>query len=165
MLGANEKQFGFGQAATEEEISGWDISILPDGTGLPAGSGTVEAGKQLYQQYGAAWHGAEGEGTEYAPRLVGGIGSLDTDKPVKTVGSYWPYATTVFSYIRRAMPASGPQTLTTDEYYALTAWVLWANGIIEEDMVIDQDTLPQVVMPNHDGFTSPDPRPDVDGGT
>jgi len=165
VLGVNEKQFGFGQQASEEEIAGWDISILPDGTGLPQGSGTVEDGKRLYTEYGAAWHGAEGEGTEYAPRLVGGIGSLDTDKPVKTVGSYWPYATSVFSYIRRAMPASGPQTLTTDEYYALTAWVLWANGIIEEDQVIDQDTLPQVVMPNHDGFTSPDPRPDVDGGT
>lgn len=95
--------------------------------------------------------------------MVGGIGSLDTDEPVKTAGSYWPYATSLFSYIRRAMPASGPQTLTNDEYYALTAWVLWANGIIEDDAVMDQETLPQVVMPNQDGFTSPDPRPDVDG--
>lgn len=161
MDGASAGTFGFGQAATEEEIAGWDIDILPDGTGLPEGSGTAAIGKELYNQYGAAWHGAEGEGTEYAPALVGGIDSLDTDSPKKTVGSYWPYATSVFSYIRRAMPASGPQTLTNDEYYALTAWVLWANGLIAEDDVIDAETLPKVQMPNRDGFTSPDPRPDV----
>ena len=162
MPGANGQHYGFGQPATEEEIAGWNIDVKPDGTGLPPGSGTVEDGKRLFQQYGAAWHGAEGEGTEYAPALVGGMGTLDSDKPVKTVGSYWPYATSVFDFIRRAMPASAPQTLTDDEYYALTAWVLWANGIIDENQVIDQDTLPQVVMPNKDGFTSPDPRPDVD---
>lgn len=162
MPGANGMHYGFGKPATEEEIAGWDIDVKPDGTGLPPGSGTVEDGKRLFQQYGAAWHGAEGEGTEYAPALVGGMGTLDTDKPVKTVGSYWPYATSVFDFIRRAMPASAPQSLSDDEYYALTAWVLWANGIIEEDQVIDQDTLPQVVMPNSDGFTSPDPRPDVE---
>lgn len=161
MLGDNEHVYGFGQAASEEEIAGWDIDVKPDGTGLPPGSGTVAEGKQLYLEYGAAWHGSDGEGTEYAPALVGGIDSLDTDSPMKTVGSYWPYATSLFSYIRRAMPASGPQTLTDDEYYALTAWALWANGIISEDEVMDQDTLPQVVMPNQDGFTSPDPRPDV----
>lgn len=161
MDGASAGTFGFGQAATEEEIAGWDIDILPDGTGLPEGSGTAAIGQELYNQYGAAWHGAEGEGTEYAPALVGGIDSLDTDSPKKTVGSYWPYATSVFSYIRRAMPASGPQTLTNDEYYALTAWVLWANGLIAEDDVIDAETLPKVQMPNRDGFTSPDPRPDV----
>jgi cytochrome c len=160
--GANDTKFGFGQPASKEEIAGWDIDVLPDGTGLPPGSATVEDGKAAFARYGAAWHGPEGEGTEYAPRLVGGIGSLDTDAPVKTVGSYWPYATSVFSYIRRAMPANAPQTLSADEYYALTAWVLWANGIIDEDQVIDQDTLPQVVMPNHDGFTSPDPRPDIE---
>lgn len=162
MLGDNEQRFGFGKPASDEEIAGWDIDVKPDGTGLPPGSATVQDGKRVFAQYGAAWHGAEGEGTDYAPALVGGIGSLDTDKPVKTVGSYWPYATSVFSYIRRAMPASGPQTLTNDEYYALTAWVLWANGIIGENEVMDQDTLPKVVMPNRDGFTSPDPRPDVE---
>ncbi len=162
MPGANGQHYGFGQPATEEEVAGWNIDVKPDGTGLPPGSGTVEDGKRLFQQYGAAWHGAEGEGTEYAPALVGGMGTLDSDKPVKTVGSYWPYATSVFDFIRRAMPASAPQTLSNDEYYALTAWVLWANGIIDENQVIDQDTLPQVVMPNRDGFTSPDPRPDVE---
>ena len=160
MLG-DSQQFGFGSAATNEEIEGWDIDILPDGTGLPKGSATVAEGKELYAKYGAPFHGADGEGTDAAPRLVGGIGSLDTDAPVKTVGSYWPYATSVFDYIRRAMPASGPQTLTVDEYYGLTAWVLWANGIISENDVLDQDTLPRIVMPNRDGFVG-DPRPDVE---
>lgn len=162
MPGANDTKFGFGQPASDEEIAGWDIDVKPDGTGLPEGSATVEDGKEAFARYGAAWHGAEGEGTEWAPRLVGGIGSLDTDAPVKTVGSYWPYATSVFSYIRRAMPANAPQTLSADEYYALTAWLLWANGIIDEDQVIDQDTLPTIQMPNQDGFTSPDPRPDIE---
>lgn len=162
MLGDNNQRFGIGQPATEDEIAGWDIDVKPDGSGLPQGSGTVEDGKRLFQQYGAAWHGPEGEGTDYAPRLVGGIDSLDTENPVKTVGSYWPYATSLFDYIRRAMPASGPQSLTSDEYYSLTAWVLWANGIISENEVMDQDTLPKVMMPNRDGFTSPDPRPDTD---
>ena len=157
----NGQRFGFGEPATEDQIAGWDIDILPDGTGLPRGSATVEDGKRLFAQYGAAFHGAEGEGTDAAPRLVGGIGSLDTDDPIETVGSYWPYAPIVFDYIRRAMPASAPQTLTVDEYYGLTAWVLWANGLIPDDAVIDQDSLPQVVMPNRNGFTSPDPRPDV----
>lgn len=162
MLGDNNERFGFGAEATEDEVAGWDIDVAPDGTGLPTGSATVEDGKNAWAKYGAAWHGAEGEGTDWAPALAGGIGSLDTDEPVKTVGSYWPYATSVFSYIRRAMPANAPQTLSSDEYYALTSWVLWANGIIGEDDVMDQDTLPKVAMPNRDGFTSPDPRPDVD---
>ncbi len=92
---------------------------------------------------------------------MGGVGSLTSDAPVRTVGSYWPYATTLFDFIRRAMPAAAPQSLTADEYYGLTAWVLWKNGIIEEDFVVDQDSLPAIEMPNVGGFTSPDPRPDV----
>lgn len=161
MRGVSNRTFGFGETPTDEQIAGWDIDVKPDGTGLPPGSGSVQQGKELYAKLGAPFHGANGEGTDAAPRLVGGIGTLDTDEPVKTVGSYWPYATTIFDYIYRAMPASAPQTLTPNEVYALTAWVLWANGIIEEDAVMDQNTLPQVVMPNADGFTSPDPRPDV----
>jgi len=160
--GDSTQQFNFGAPATDEQIAGWNIDILPDGTGLPPGSATVEDGKKLFAELGAPFHGADGEGTDAAPRLVGGIGTLDTDKPVKTVGSYWPYATTIYDYIHRAMPASAPQTLTPDQVYALTAWVLWANGIIEEDFVVDQDSLPTIVMPNADGFTSPDPRPDVE---
>jgi cytochrome c len=161
-MSTNEDElFGFGAEATEEEIAGWNIDIAPDGTGLPAGSGTVEQGKELYAKLGAACHGANGEGTDAAPALVGGEGSLASDSPTKTVGSYWPYATTLYDYIYRSMPANAPQSLTPDEVYAIVAFLLNANGIIPDDAVMDQDTLPQVVMPNHAGFTSPDPRPEV----
>jgi S-disulfanyl-L-cysteine oxidoreductase SoxD len=153
--------FGFGHPATAEEISGWNIDIAPDGTGLPPGSGSVAQGKDLYDRLGAKCHGAKGEGTETAPALVGGIGSLATDQPVKTVGSYWPYATTLFDYIHRAMPADKPQSLAPDEVYALCAYLLYLNGIVPEDAIMDAQSLPKVVMPNHAGFTSPDPRPDV----
>jgi cytochrome c len=153
--------FGFGQPATAEEIAGWNIDVAPDGAGLPPGSGTVAQGKALYDRLGAKCHGAQGEGTDVAPPLVGGIGTLATDAPVKTVGSYWPYATTLYDYIHRAMPADNPQSLQPDEVYALCAYLLYLNGIVPEDAVMDAQTLPQVVMPNHAGFTSPDPRPDI----
>jgi cytochrome c len=156
-----EATFGFGTPASDEEISGWDIDVRSDGLGLPPGSGSVQEGKELYDRLGAKHHGVNGEGTDVAPPLVGGEGSLDTDQPVKTVGSFWPYAPVLFDYIHRAMPADAPQSLTPDEVYALTAYVLYLNGIITEDEVMDAQTLPQVVMPNHAGFTSPDPRPDV----
>lgn len=156
-----EQSYGFGQPAGAEEIAGWDIDIAPDGTGLPPGSGSVQQGADLFAKLGAKCHGSKGEGTDAAPALAGGIGSLNTDTPVKTVGSYWPYATTLFDYIHRAMPADNPQSLTPDEVYALCAFILHLNGIVPEDAVMDAQTLPQVVMPNHAGFTSPDPRPDV----
>jgi cytochrome c len=157
----NGKPFGFGEPATEETVAGWNIDIAPDGTGLPEGSGTVEQGRELFAKLGAACHGMNGEGTDAAPALVGGQGSLATDSPKKTVGSYWPYATTLYDYIHRAMPATAPQSLTPDEVYAIVAFLLNANGIIADDAVMDQDSLPQVVMPNQKGFTSPDPRPDI----
>jgi cytochrome c len=156
-----EQPFGFGHPATVEEIAGWDIDIAPDGAGLPPGSGSVAQGEALFAKLGAKCHGAKGEGTDAAPALVGGIGSLRTDKPVKTVGSYWPYATTLYDYIHRAMPADAPQSLLPDEVYALCAYLLYLNGIVPQDAVLDAQSLPQVVMPNHAGFTSPDPRPDV----
>ncbi len=156
-----EGTFGFGQPAGAEEVAGWDIDVKPDGEGLPPGSGTVQEGEALFAQLGAKCHGAQGEGTEGVPALVGGQGTLDTDAPMKTVGSYWPYAPVLFDYIRRAMPADNPQSLTPDEVYALCAYLLHLNGIVPEDAVMDAQTLPQVVMPNHAGFTSPDPRPDV----
>jgi cytochrome c len=156
-----EQQFGFGTPATPEQIAGWDIAIKPDGTGLPPGSGSVAQGEALFAKLGAKCHGAKGEGTTNAPALVGGRGSLDTDKPVKTVGSYWSYATTLYDYIHRAMPADNPQSLKPDEVYALCAYILYLNDIVPQDAVMDAKTLPQVVMPNHAGFTSPDPRPDV----
>jgi S-disulfanyl-L-cysteine oxidoreductase SoxD len=156
-----EQTFGLGHPATAEQIAGWDIDVAADGTGLPPGSGSVAQGKELYDRLGATCHGAMGEGGEGGPPLVGGIGSLNTDAPVKTVGSYWPYAPTLFDYIRRAMPADKPQSLAPNDVYALCAYLLYLNGIVPEDAVMDAQTLPRVVMPNHAGFTSPDPRPDV----
>jgi cytochrome c len=153
--------FGFGAPATAEEIAGWNIDIAPNGAGLPPGSGTVAQGKALYDRLGAKCHGANGEGGDGGPPLVGGIGSLNTDAPMKTVGSFWPYATTLYDYIHRAMPADNPQSLAPDEVYALCAYLLFLNGIVPEDAVMDAQSLPLVVMPNHAGFTSPDPRPDV----
>jgi S-disulfanyl-L-cysteine oxidoreductase SoxD len=153
--------FGFGQPASPDQIAGWDIDVAPDGAGLPPGSGSVAQGEALFARLGAKCHGAKGEGTDAAPALVGGQGTLATAQPVKTVGSYWPYATTLYDYIHRAMPADAPQSLTPDEVYALCAYLLHLNGIVPADAVMDATSLPQVVMPNHAGFTSPDPRPDV----
>ena len=141
---------GLGKSISEDQIRAWNIDIGPSGVGLPAGSGTVAAGEKLYQQQCAACHGDKGQGGP-ANRLVGG-GALNTDKPVKTVGSFWPYSTTIFDYIRRAMPHQAPQSLTNDQVYAATAYILYLNKIIPADQVINAKTLPLVKMPNRDGF-------------
>ena len=133
------------------EIARWDISIPPSGAGLPAGSGTPKQGEAVYVAQCQACHGAKGEGKP-ADRLVGGVGTLGTDKQVMTVGSFWPYATTLFDYTRRAMPTTKPLSLTNDEVYAVTAYLLFLNGIIAENAVMNAQTLPQVRMPNRDGF-------------
>jgi mono/diheme cytochrome c family protein len=151
--------YALGQPATEKQIRGWDIDVAPDGSGLPPGRGTPQQGQRLYAQLCASCHGIAGQGG-VGDRLVGGRGTLATAKPIKTVGSYWPYATTLFDYIRRAMPLTAPQSLTSDQVYALTAYILYLNGIIPHDAVLDARTLPQVMMPNRQGFTG-DPRPDV----
>jgi S-disulfanyl-L-cysteine oxidoreductase SoxD len=153
-------RYDLGRPATPEEIAGWNTDVLPDGTGLPPGKGSVAEGAALYAETCAACHGAKGEGKPM-DRLVGGQGTLASDQPVKTVGSYWPYATTLFDYIRRAMPFSAPKSLTADQVYAASAYILFLNGLVGEDAVMDATTLPQVRMPNRDGFISPDPRPDV----
>jgi cytochrome c len=140
-----------GRVATPDEIAAWDISIDPSGAGLPAGSGSARTGAAIFAAKCAACHGATGGGRPN-DALVGGAGSLATDKPVKTVGSYWPYATTLFDYIRRAMPLPQSKSLTNEEVYALAAYILAKNGIIGEDDVMDARTLPQVKMPNRDGF-------------
>lgn len=142
---------GFAVPATADDIERVYLSISPDGENLPAGSGTAETGKALYDMQCASCHGLEGEGT-LANQLVGGRGTLDSDAAVRTVGSYWPYATTVFNYIRRSMPYTAPMSLSNDDYYAITAYVLNKNDIIAADKVIDKDSLPQVRMPNRDGF-------------
>ena len=132
-------------------LAAMDISIPPSGAGLPAGSGTVGQGQKVYDAKCQTCHGPKGVGKP-ADALVGGIGSLASGKPMRTVGSYWPYATTLFDYVRRAMPTNAPLTLTNDEVYAVSGYVLFLNGIIKEDAVMTAQTLPQVRMPNRDGF-------------
>jgi cytochrome c len=156
---SDAQTYGLGKPVTEREIAGWNIDVSPDGRGLPPGSGTAAKGKPLYEQHCAACHGAKGEGKP-ADRLVGGRGTLNTDRPVMTVGSYWPYATTVYDYINRSMPFNAPQSLKPDEVYSITAYVLFLNGIVAEDDVLDAARLPRVEMPNRKGFV-PDPRPDL----
>jgi cytochrome c len=144
---------GLGVPATPEQIAGWDISIGPDGAGLPPGSGTSTAGRAVYDAKCAACHGAEGAGRPNDV-LVGGQGTLREAAPIRTIGSYWPYATTVFDYIRRAMPYVTPHSLTADETYAVTAYLLALNGVIGENDVMDATTLPKVEMPNRANFDS-----------
>lgn len=152
-------KYGLGRPATEQEIRGWNIDVAPTGEGLPPGRGTVKQGAEVYAAKCASCHGPTGtEGPK--DRLVGGQGTLATAKPIKTIGSYWPYATTLYDYIKRAMPYNAPQSLTADETYAVVAWLLFQNKIIAEDAVMDAHSLPKVQMPNRDGFIR-DPRPDV----
>lgn len=149
---------GLGRTPTAEEVQAWDIAIGPDGKELPPGQGTAGEGARLYREKCAACHGEKG--TE-GPRdiLVGGQGSLTTDKPVRTIGSFWPYATTIYDYVNRAMPFTAPGSLQPHEVYALTAYLLYLNGIIGESDIISAETLPQIQMPNRNGFRA-DPRPE-----
>ncbi|KQP09609.1 cytochrome C [Methylobacterium sp. Leaf93] len=148
-----------GQPASQSILALWDIDVRADGQGLPAGHGNVRQGEALFGARCAACHGAQGEGAS-ADRLIGGQGTLATGKPVRTVGSFWPHATTLFDYIRRAMPYDAPQSLSADETYALSAYVLHLNGILPEGAELDAASLPKIRMPNRDGFTT-DSRPDV----
>ncbi|OWS70844.1 c-type cytochrome [Polynucleobacter campilacus] len=142
---------GLGKPITENQIQAWNIDVGPSGAGLPPGSSTATIGEKLYQKQCASCHGDQGQGG-VANRLVGG-GSLNTNSPVKTVGSFWPYSTTIFDYVKRAMPHQAPQSLTDDQVYAATAYILYLNKIIPKDAVMDAKTLPLVKMPNRDGFT------------
>lgn len=157
------QQFGLGRTPTADEIRRLDISIPPSGKGLPSGSGTAERGKVVYDAQCARCHGATGtEGPEDV--LAGGTGSLGTAKPLKTVGSYWPYATTLWDYINRAMPFDRPGTLPADDVYAAVAYVLQLGGVVTERDVLDAASLPQIRMPNRDGFVPADPAP-IPSGT
>ncbi len=151
-VGVAAQTYGFGQAATPEIVAGWNIDVRPDGAGLPPGQGSVAEGEHVFRQSCAACHGLHGEGTTVAPALVGGIGSLATAKPRRTVGSYWPYATTLFDYIRRAMPFNAPQSLSADQVYAVSAYILNLNGLLPDDAVLNATALPKVVMPNRGDF-------------
>ncbi|MGE0625538.1 MAG: c-type cytochrome [Pseudomonadales bacterium] len=140
-----------GEPVPPEVVRSIDFTVLPDGTGLPRGEGDAAAGLVVYQSECGICHGDGGQGGPN-DRLVGGRGSLAAPQPVKTVGSFWPYATTLFDYVRRTMPIHAPGTLTSDQIYAVTAYLLFANGIIDEDAVMNARTLPKVRMPNRDGF-------------
>ena len=141
-----------GKSISPEDLASWDISIGPDGAGLPSGSGTVKQGEAVFAAKCQACHGEKGAG-QPNDRLVGGQGSLPGDKPpIKTVGSYWPYATTLFDYIRRAMPFNESKSLTNDEVYGVVAYLLNLNGVIPEGDTMNAQSLPKVAMPNRDGF-------------
>lgn len=156
---SEKARYELGMKISERDLAAWNIDVRPDGAGLPPGRGSVTEGKEIYLAKCSACHGESGEGSPM-DRLAGGQGTLATSKPVKTVGSYWPYATTLFDYVRRTMPFTAPQSLANDEVYALTAYLLSLNGIIANDAVLDAKTLPKVEMPNRKRFV-PDPRPDV----
>ena len=143
--------YGFGKPAAAAEIAGWDIDVRPDGRGLPAGRGSVEQGQVIYDEKCASCHGTFGESTDYMA-IAGGVGSLASDSPMRTTGSKLNYATTLFDYIRRAMPFNAPKSLTADEVYALTAYVLNLNDILPADAVLDRRSIVVVRMPNRDGF-------------
>ena len=163
--------YGVGRAPTAEEVKAWDLTIPPDGRGLPPGQGTAVLGKPLYADRCASCHGENGDDPKYRA-LVGGRGPLTSaelsenldwllgGKPVLTIGKFWPYATTLWSYINRAQPFDEPGSLTPDQVYAVTAYLLFLNGIIGEADVLNAQTLPAVKMPNRNGFV-PDARPDV----
>lgn len=150
------QSYGVGRSASAAEVAAWDVTIGPEGHELPEGSGTAKDGAQVYEVRCKECHGEEGVGGDHAA-LIGNPAQLKETPPVKTVGSYWPYATTLFDYTRRAMPFEEPGTLTADQVYAVTAYVLYLNGLVGEDDVLDRESLPQVVMPNRDGFVR-DPR-------
>ena len=150
---ANAAGPNLGQEVGQDELAAWDISIAPDGAGLPPGSGSVSDGATIYAAKCAQCHGKTGTEGPTDP-LAGGIGSLTSEAPAKTVGSFWPYATTLFDYTRRAMPYDAPQSLTSDETYAVSAYVLHLNGIVEADAVLDATGLLSIEMPNKDGFVS-----------
>src|SRR3954469_15877380 len=150
---------GPGRPATPEEVRNLGAAIAPDGSGLPEGSGTVAAGRDVFMARCSRCHGDRAQG-DVGPTLVGGRGTLATPRPLKTVGSFWPYATTVWDYINRAMPFDEPGLLKPSEVYAVTAYLLNINGIVADDAVLDARSLPKIRMPNRDGFVA-DPRPDV----
>jgi len=161
-LAAEPGYYGYGERATPEQIAGWDIDARGlDGVGLPAGRGGVHRGTEVYAEQCAACHGTFGEGEGRFPKLVGGAGTLRDDRPELTVGSYWPFAPTLWDYINRAMPMPAPHTLSADDVYALTAYILNLNDIVPSEFVADRESLPKVKMPNRDNFLWTDPRPDT----
>ncbi len=155
-LSQGKKKSGLGRVALPEEIAAWDTDVRPDGAGLPPGKGSVKEGEALFQEQCAACHGEFGEGAGRWPVLAGGQGSLKSEGPEKTVGSFWPYASTTFDYIRRAMPFGNAQSLTPDQVYALTAYVLQLNDLVKEDFVLSRENFASVKLPNEKNFYDDD---------
>jgi cytochrome c len=153
---AAKRQYGIGRVARPEEIAGWDIDVRPDGQGLPPGKGSVEDGEELYVARCAACHGEFGEGAGRFPHIAGGQGSLASHDPNKTVGSYFPYLSTLFDYTRHAMPFGDAQSLTHDELYAIVAYVLYLNDVVDDKFVLSRETWSTVKMPNEGGFYDDD---------
>jgi cytochrome c len=154
-----QSPYGIGRTASPAEIAGWNIDIGPDGRGLPSGSGSADHGREVYQTQCAACHGDQGQGG-VGDRLVGGQGTLATSKPIRTVGSYWPYAPPLFDYIHRAMPQNAPGSLSNEDVYAVSAYILHLNGLLPADAVLDAKAMTAIQMPNRKMFVD-DARPDV----
>ena len=158
---ADQRPFNLGEVATAEQVAGWDIDVRPDGLGAPVGNGNAFDGEEVYADRCASCHGDFGEAVDNWPVLVGGEGTLASHDPVKTTGSYWPYASTMYDYIYRAMPFGEAQSLTHDETYQIVAYLLYMNDIIDDEFEVNQDNIGTIEMPNRDGFMMPDPRPDA----
>jgi cytochrome c len=148
---------GIGRAALPEEIAAWSVAIMPDGRGLPPGAGNVLDGEEAWIEHCAACHGDFAEGAGNWPVIAGGIGTLTADRPVKTVGSYWPHLSTLWDYVNRSMPFGNAQTLTADQVYALTAYILYSNGLVEDDFELTRENFAEIRLPNEAGFY-PDDR-------
>ncbi|MCT8328427.1 c-type cytochrome [Albidovulum sediminis] len=147
---------GLGRPALPEEIAAWDVAVLPDGTGLPEGSGDVLTGEEVFADKCASCHGEFAEGLDSWPVLAGGEGTLTDRRPVKTIGSYWPHLSTVWDYVHRSMPFGAAQTVSVDEAYAITAFLLYSNGLVEDDFVLTRANFTEVALPNAEGFYSDD---------
>ncbi|MFK7754603.1 MAG: c-type cytochrome, partial [Sedimentitalea sp.] len=146
------EKFGLGRAALPEEIAAWDGDVQPNGVGLPVGSGDAIDGEEIFADQCAACHGDFAEGIDNWPKLAGGADTLDHEDPLKTVGSYWPYLSTAYDYIKRSMPYGNAGTLSDDEVYQILAYILYSNDLIEDDFVLSNETFFDVEMPNADGF-------------
>ncbi|MBC7142165.1 MAG: c-type cytochrome [Rhodobacteraceae bacterium] len=155
------EKMGLGRPALPEEVAAWDIAVLPDGTGLPVGSGDVFTGDEVFAEKCASCHGDFAEGIDNWPVLAGGQGSLRDRRPVKTIGSYWPYLSTVFDYIHRSMPFGAAQTVSADEAYAITAFLLYSNGLVEDDFELSNENFTEITLPNAEGFY-PDDRAETE---
>jgi S-disulfanyl-L-cysteine oxidoreductase SoxD len=154
---AHAQKLGVGREATPAEIQAWDIDVRPDGQGLPPGKGTAAQGEEIFIAQCASCHGEFGEGKDRWPVLAGGHGTLNHDRPDKTIGSFWPYASTIFDYVKRAMPFGNAQSLSSDELYALTAYLLQVNDVVKDPKFeLNEKNLATIKMPNAGGFYDDD---------